>query len=139
MINIVCTSKPGDGLLRYSYEHCCYLNSIGIEAQLVIITHYNFSKKHYIDAITEKYKTCSNIVFHFYTPESDDITFILGRSMLTLLYKDKDYYTTDQLMTGHLLFNNKLITLEKMIIPVIAPDKKIKIISKLKFVSEFIM
>ena len=89
MINIVCTSKPGDGLLCYSYEHCCYLNSIGIDAQLVIITHYNFSKKHYIDAITEKYKTCTNIIFDFYTPESNDITFILGRSMLTLLWLNK--------------------------------------------------
>ena len=110
MINIVCTSKPGDGLLCYSYEHCCYLNSIGIDAQLIIITHYNFSKKHYIDAITEKYKTCTNIIFDFYTPESNDITFILGRSMLTLLWKSRDEYSTDQLMTGHLLFNNKLIS-----------------------------
>ena len=42
MINVVCTSKPGDGLLRYSYEHCAHLNSIGIKSQLIIITHYRF-------------------------------------------------------------------------------------------------
>jgi hypothetical protein len=84
MINIVCTSKPGDGLLCYSYEHCCYLNSIGIKSQVVIITHYKFKKEDYIKSIEEKYINCNNIIFDDYTPMSNDITFIMGRSMMTL-------------------------------------------------------
>ena len=55
MINIVCSSKPGDGLLCYSYEHCCYLNSIGITSQLVIITNHNFTQQDYLNNIKEKY------------------------------------------------------------------------------------
>ena len=38
-VNIVCTSKPGDGLLHYSYEHCSYLNDLGINTKLIIVTH----------------------------------------------------------------------------------------------------
>ena len=48
MINIVCTSKPGDGLLRYSYEHNCALNSLGIKTQLVIIPNPKHTKEEYI-------------------------------------------------------------------------------------------
>jgi len=110
MINIVCTSKPGDGLLCYSYEHCCYLNSIGIEAKVVIITHHNFTIQDYIDAINEKYKTYENVVFNSYTPSTKDITLIMGRSMLTLSYINKKDYTNDQLLTLHLLFGGKLIS-----------------------------
>ena len=65
MINIVVTSKPGDGLLCYSYEHCCHLNSIGIKSQVVIITHHKFTKQNYLDAINEKYIYCKNVVFDF--------------------------------------------------------------------------
>ena len=81
MINLVCTSKPGDGLLCYSYEHCCYLNSIGIKSQLVIITHHNFTIQQYVDMIKEKYKTYENVVFNTFTPTSKDISLIMGRSM----------------------------------------------------------
>tara|TARA_B100000902_G_scaffold395640_1_gene454672 strand:+ start:230 stop:1096 length:867 start_codon:yes stop_codon:yes gene_type:complete len=110
MINIVCTSKPGDGLLCYSYEHCCYLNSIGIKSQVVIITHHKFTKEDYINSVKEKYITCDNIVFDDYTPASGDISLILGRSQLTLPYKDKKDYTNDQLLTMHLLFGGNLIS-----------------------------
>ena len=110
MINIVCTSKPGDGLVCYSYEHCCYLNSIGIKSQVVIITHHKFTKQNYIDTINEKYISCKNIVFDDYTPKSNDITFVLNRSMVTLPYKDKKSYTKEQLLTMHLLFSNKMIS-----------------------------
>ena len=44
-MNIVCTGKPGDGLLRYSYEHCCYLNSVGIKSQVVIIPNPKHTKE----------------------------------------------------------------------------------------------
>jgi len=110
MINIVCTSKPGDGLLCYSYEHCCYLNSVGIKSQVVIITHHRFTKEDYLNSIKEKYISCDNIVFDDYTPASGDISFILGRSQLTLPYKDKKDYTHDQLLTMHLLFGGNLIS-----------------------------
>jgi len=110
MINIVCTSKPGDGLLCYSYEHCCYLNSIGIESQVVIITHHRFTKEDYLNSIKEKYISCENIIFDDYMPAPNDITFILGRSQLTLPYKDKKDYTHEQLLTMHLLFGGTLIS-----------------------------
>lgn len=111
MINIVCTSKPGDGLLCYSYEHCCYLNTIGIASQVVIITHHKFTKEDYLNSIKEKYVSCKNIIFDEYTPASNDTSFILGRSQLTLPYKDKKDYTFDQLLTMHLLFGNNLISM----------------------------
>ena len=57
MINIVCSSKPGDGLLCYSYEHCCYLNSIGIASQVIIITNHKFTQQDYLNSIKEKYIT----------------------------------------------------------------------------------
>ena len=110
MINIVCTSKPGDGLLCYSYEHCCYLNSIGIRSQVVIITHHKLKKEDYIKSIEEKYINCNNIIFDDYIPMSNDITLIMGRSMLTLSYLNKSNYTNDQLLTLHLLFGGKLIS-----------------------------
>ena len=110
MINIVCTSKPGDGLLCYSYEHCCYLNSIGIKSQLVIITHHNFTIQQYMDMIKEKYKTYENVVFNDYTPLSKDISLIMGRSMLTLAYLNKSNYNNDQLLSLRLLFGGKLIS-----------------------------
>ena len=109
MINIVCTSKPGDGLLRYSYEHNCALNSLGIKAQLIIIPNPKHTKEEYIKSIKDQYKTYENVIFDFYTPTSDEITLVLGRSMITLAYKDKDRYTKDQLLTLHLLFGNKII------------------------------
>ena len=110
MINIVVTSKPGDGLLCYSYEHCCYLNSIGIKAQVVIITHHNFTIQDYVNSINEKYKTYENVVFNSFTPSSKDITLIMGRSMLTLSYINKSNYNNEQLLTLHLLFGGKLIS-----------------------------
>ena len=110
MINIVCTSKPGDGLLCYSYEHCCYLNSIGIRSQVVIITHRKFKEQDYLDMLEEKYVYVgNNIIFDHYTPMPNDITLIMGRSMMTLPFKDKNDYSYNQLLTMHLLFSKKLI------------------------------
>ena len=111
MINIVCTGKPGDGLLRYGYEHCCYLNSVGIKSQVIIIPNPKHTKEDYIKSITDQYKTYENVIFDYYTPNSDEITLVLGRSMITLPYLDRDRYTKDQLMTLHLLFSNKVIAI----------------------------
>jgi len=111
MINIVCTSKPGDGLLCYSYEHCCYLNSIGIASQVIIITHRKFKEQDYLDMLEEKYVYVGNdVIFDHYTPMPNDITLIMGRSMMTLPFKDKHDYSYNQLLTMHLLFGGNLIS-----------------------------
>lgn len=108
-VNIVCTGKPGDGLLRYSYEHCCALNSLGIKSQCVITPNPDFTKEDYIKSITDQYKTYQNVIFDDYTPSKNEITLVLGRSMITLPYLDKHKYTKDQLLTLHLLFSNNVI------------------------------
>ena len=109
-MNIVCTSKPGDGLLRYSYEHCSYLNLLGIKSKLIIITHPKFNKEDYLNCIKEQYIHCENILFDDDKLNLNDCALIMGRSMLTLPYLNKKQYTTDQLLTTHLLFSNKLIS-----------------------------
>lgn len=110
-VNIVCTGKPGDGLLRYSYEHCRALNSKGIISQCVVIPNPDFTKEDYIKSITDQYKTYQNVIFDDYTPSKNEITLVLGRSMITLPYLDKHKYTKDQLLTLHLLFGNNIIAL----------------------------
>ena len=108
-VNIVCTGKPGDGLLRYSYEHCLYLNSLGIESKVVVIPNPDHTNEDYIKSIKDQYKTYENIIFNDYTPTANEITLVLGRSMITLPYLDKHKYTKDQLLTLHLLFSNKVV------------------------------
>ena len=109
-VNIVCTSKPGDGLLHYSYEYCCFLNDLGVNAKLIIIPNKKHTEQDYIDAINECYIKFENIIFNSYDPRSDDITLIMGRSMLTLAYLDYNSYTEEQKLTLHSLFSNKLIS-----------------------------
>ena len=109
-VNIVCTSKPGDGLLHYSYEHCCFLNDLGINTKLIIVKNKKHTDQDYIDAINECYTKFENIIFDDYMPKSDDITLIMGRSMLTLAYLDYNSYTEEQKLTLHSLFGGKLIS-----------------------------
>ena len=109
-VNIVCTSKPGDGLLHYSYEHCCFLNDLGINARLIIVRDPRFTRQTYLNAINECYIKNENVVFDFFTPSSNDITLIMGRSQLTLGYLNKRNYDNDQLLTLHLLFQGNLIS-----------------------------
>jgi len=109
-VNIVCTAKPGDGLLHYSYEHCCFLNDLGVKAKLIIIRDHRFSQQSYINALNECYVKYENVVFDFYTPTSNDITLIMGRSQITLAYLNKHTYNNDQLLTLHLLFSGNLIS-----------------------------
>ena len=109
-VNIVCTSKPGDGLLHYSYEHCCFLNDLGINARLIIVRDPRFTRQTYLNAINECYIKNENVVFDFFTPSSNDITLIMGRSQLTLGYLNKRNYDNDQLLTLHLLFSGNLIS-----------------------------
>jgi len=109
-VNIVCTTKPGDGLLHYSYEHCCFLNDLGVNAKLIIVRDHRFSEQSYINALNKSYIKFENVVFDFYTPTSNDITLIMGRSQLTLAYLNKHTYNNDQLLTLHLLFSGNLIS-----------------------------
>ena len=110
MINIVVTSKPVDGLLYYSYEYCSYLNNIGLDAQVVIICHRKYSWKEYIKAISMKYIHCKNIVFDDYTPSDNDVTLIMGRSMMTLSWQDFKDYTNVQQNTLHKVFSINVIS-----------------------------
>ena len=109
-LNIVCTSKPVDGLLYYSYEHCSYLNSLGINARLVIVCHRRFSKETYISAIDNKYVHTQNVVFDDFTPADDDITLIMGRSMMTASWQEFDRYREIQQSTLRKLFANRVIS-----------------------------
>lgn len=108
-LNIVCTSKPVDGLLYYSYEYCSYLNSLGISAKLVIICHRHFSKDTYISAINEKYIHCENLIFDDITPSDDDITLVMGRSMITLSWINFKSYSSTQQDSLRRLFSNNII------------------------------
>lgn len=111
MLNIVCTSKPGDGLLRYSYEHCQYLNTLNIESQLVIIPNTKFIKQDYINNINEQYNVYNNIIFaDDFIPSNNDSTLIMGRSMLTIPYKDFKNYSNDEKLTLQILFSSNLIS-----------------------------
>jgi hypothetical protein len=109
MLNIVCTSKPCDGLLYYSYEYCSYLNDLGsIKAQLVIVNNSLYSRNQYLQSICSKYVHCKNVVFDYF-PSSDDVTLIMGRSMLTLSWLFLQYYSEEQKRCLRELFGRKLI------------------------------
>ena len=109
-LNIVCTSKPVDGLLYYSYEYCSYLNSLGISAKLIIICHRRFPKDTYISAITKKYIHFENVIFDEYVPSFDDVTLIMGRSMMSLSWQAFGYYTASQQDTLRWLFVGNIIS-----------------------------
>lgn len=110
MINIVVTSKPVDGLFYYSYEYCSYLNSTGIDSQVVVITHRNFNKIDYINVIKNKYIHCENLVFDKISPAESDVTLVMGRSMVTLSWQDFKDYTAEQQQTLCKVFSSKLIS-----------------------------
>jgi len=110
VINIVVTSKPVDGLLHYSYEYCCQLNSNGISAKVVIIPRGKYQYKDYIESLDKKYRYVENVVNDDYWPEPDDVSMTLGRSMVSIPYKEQFNYDMDQLLLLHELFKNKLIS-----------------------------
>lgn len=110
MINIVVTSKPVDGLLYYSYEYSSYLNNQGINSRVVIITHRKFSPEDYIKTISSKYIHCKNIVFNDFTPGQNDITLVMGRSMITLSWQDFKDYSKEQQATLKKVFGGKIIS-----------------------------
>jgi len=108
-INIVVTSKPVDGLLYYSYEYCSYLNSIGVDSKVIIVCHRHYPKEEYIKSIDQKYIHCENIIFDDFIPEEDDVTLIMGRSMMTLSWKDFRSYRLEQQDTLRRVFADKVI------------------------------
>jgi hypothetical protein len=109
MINIVCTSKPVDGLLYYSYEYSSYLNAMGIPARVVIVSHRHFDKKDYINAITNKYIHCESVLIDSFVPADEDVTLIMGRSMITLSWQNFRDYTTEQQALLKSVFSGKVI------------------------------
>lgn len=108
-VNIVVTSKPVDGLFYYSYEYCSILNDIGIDARVVVICHRKFTPNDYIVSISNKYVHCKNLAFNNVEVKDDDVSLILGRSMLTLSWQDFRDYKSDQQECLRNLFGNKLI------------------------------
>ena len=110
MINIVVTSKPVDGLLYYSYEYCDMLNKAGYPAQVIIITHRKFNQLAYIDTIKAKYTTYDNVYIDNYLPSDDDISLIMGRSMMTLSWQSFNDYSELQQKNLHRLFGGKVIS-----------------------------
>jgi hypothetical protein len=108
-LNILCTSKPCDGLLYYSYEYTQYIKSLGIDVDLIIVTHPKFSEKSYIKSIESKYKKFDSVIFD--DIDDDGVTLVMGRSMITLPYKERYYYSNYQLFILNLLFRNKIIAI----------------------------
>ena len=101
-LNIVCTSKPCDGLFYYSYEYASELN-----ATLIVITHPGYSQQDYKNSIAEKYWNQIKVIYDDF--EEEWPTLVMGRSMITLPYLNKSKYEQDQLINLHCLFD-RIIT-----------------------------
>ena len=86
------------------------LNEANIDARVVVISHRKFTRDDYLKVINNKYIHCNNIVFEDIEVNEDDISFILGRSMLTLAWQDFDQYTQQQKNILCKLFGGKLIS-----------------------------
>ena len=111
MINIVVTSKPVDGLLYYSYEYCDMLNNAGYPARVVIICHRKYNQRDYVNSITRKYIHCNRVWFpDTYVPSDDDVTLVMGRSMMTLSWQSFNDYTLVQQTSLQRLFSGNVIS-----------------------------
>jgi len=100
-LNIVCTSKPHDGLFYYSYEYSQYLN-----IPLIIITHPDFVPQDYINSIEKKYTVVGDIIFDDY---EDGVSIVMGRSIITIPFLTITKYSSDQKLLMHLLFKNCIV------------------------------
>jgi hypothetical protein len=110
MINIVVTSKPVDGLLYYSYEYCDMLNNAGCPAQVVIICHRKYNQTDYWNSISSKYIHCKSVFIDTYVPSDNDVTLIMGRSMMTLSWQSFNDYRLEQQHALKQLFAGKVIS-----------------------------
>ena len=77
---------------------------------MVIIPRGNYKHANYIESLHKKYTYVKYVEDANYWPESDDISMILGRSMISIPYKEQNQYDIDTLLLLHQLFNNKLIS-----------------------------
>jgi len=109
-LNIVCTSKPCDGLFYYSYEYSSYLNSLGIPSKVIVVCNRKFSPRDYIQAIKNKYVHCKKIEFDNINTETNDVILIMGRSQISLAYLDFNNYTEIQQTALKKLFSGKIIS-----------------------------
>lgn len=99
MMYVVCTSKPSDGLLHYSFEYTNRLNEEGIDTRCLIFPHPDFDKKQYKKALFSKYKQGfkhiifdDEVVVHW----PSDGSLFMGRSMITLPFLSEHRYTKVQ-------------------------------------------
>jgi hypothetical protein len=109
-VNIICTSKPIDGLLYYSYEYCCLLNSLGVAARLIIVCHRRYTPDSYRAAIKNKYTVFDYVQFDQYYPGPNDVALVLGRSMITLSWQAFKDYSAGQQETLRAVFGSKIIS-----------------------------
>ena len=110
MINIVCTSKPCDGLFYYSYEYAQALKAQNIDARVVVICHRRHKPEDYLKAVKEKYAVLDKIEFDTFIPKPNDVSMVMGRSMISLAYKDFENYTLAQQTSLRELFGNSIIS-----------------------------
>jgi hypothetical protein len=85
------------------------LNDLGFPARVIVVTHRRFPSADYVSSIKQKYIHCKNLVFNDVDPDDNDITFVTGRSMITLAYQDFDGYTLEQQNTLRKLFSKNTI------------------------------
>jgi hypothetical protein len=83
---------------------------LGIDSKVVIICHRKFSQKDYINSISSKYIHCENIIFDNFIPKENDVTLIMGRSMMTLSWQDFNSYKQEQQNSLRRLFENNVIS-----------------------------
>ena len=86
------------------------LNSLGIKARVIVITHRNFTQQDYLDVLKYKYIHQHNVLFNSLDGWTGDATLIMGRSMMTLSYQDFDSYTMQQQMILRTLFAGNVIS-----------------------------
>ena len=102
-INLVCTSKPHDGLLFYSYEYTRLLNDCGYITNLYILPHRGYNASDYLTMLDLKYDKVINVLFD---GDPGPCSVIMGRSMLTLGYFNYQYYSNNVKLLAHELFSN---------------------------------
>ena len=86
------------------------LNKAGYPAQVVIVRHRDFNQLDYVNAITNKYIHFEHVFIDTYVPAGDDITLIMGRSMMTLSWQSFNDYNEVQQKTLCRLFSGKVIS-----------------------------
>ena len=86
------------------------LNEKGIQAQVYVVTHRDFTSGDYTEAIKTSIFIVKNIVFNNEYLEDDCISLIMGRSMLTLAHMTWNDYSDMQKASLKKLFGNKLVS-----------------------------